>query len=502
MEEDKSLNLLEPKPVLKNHSEPKKIKFWPLFIFLVIILSIITVVCRAYTLNEWPNQASQYDLKTLKPKGSGVLETVKNFIFHSDNVLDGQREDRINILMLGIGGSGHDGPYLSDTNIILSIKPSTKEVAMISIPRDLGVNIPDQGVRKINAVDAFGESMEQGGGGEYARQIFSKNFGIDIQYYVRVDFAAFQEIIDEIGGVTVNVPRTFVDYQFPGPNFSYRTVSFEAGNKTLNGQQALDFARSRHGNNGEGSDFARSHRQQLIMNSLKEKMLSIGTYTNPIRVQQILNSLNSHILTNLNFGQIMYLANLAKESSSKIKMLVIDNSNDGLLKSYIADSGAYMLAPVSGNFNDINQAINNVFSADNSRLTKTAPDLSEQNKPVFSTGKIQVLNGTWRAGLAAKYDDEMSRQGLSTLPPANSPKRPIDYTVIYVLNPKVPNEILLAVKKAINAEATTNLPDWLKQDTSHLNDTSTYYTDQNLKFNPEADILIVLGTDLSDKNNN
>lgn len=492
MIEKEPINLLQPQALETTEPKPKKRKMFWLFLIIATLFVVGCGVQRTLTLSVWPNDAANYDLQTLKPKNVGVLETVKNFIFHSDNILDGQQDDRINILLLGIGGPGHDGPYLSDTNIILSIKPSTKEVAMISVPRDLGVNIDNHGVRKINAADAFGEAQTPGAGGEYARQIFAKNFDLDIPYYIRVDFKAFQEIVDEVGGVTVNVPRTFSDSEFPGENFSYRTISFNAGLQTMNGATALDFARSRHGNNGEGSDFARSHRQQIILSALKEKLLSFGTYTNPVHVQNILSSLSNHITTNLNFGQMMYLANLGKDADKNIKTLVIDNGNNGFLKSYIADSGAFMLGPTSGNFDQINLAIKNVFEEN---LAKPAENLTEQNKPIFPSGKVQVLNGTWRAGLAAKYQHDLENVGLSTLSSGNSPRRPVDITSIYIINPKVSQDIIKAVQSAVPGQLKIGIPDWLTASssaTTYTNSTSS----ANLNFNPEADILLILGTDI------
>lgn len=490
------INLLEPQNLEPSQPKPKRKKlFWLFFIIIGILFIFGCNTYRNYTLAQWPNEATDYDLQTLQPKNVGVLQTVKNFIFYSENILDGQNDDRINILLLGIGGPGHEGPYLSDTNIILSIKPSKKEIAMISIPRDLGVNIDTHGVRKINSADAFGEAQAAGAGGEYARQIFVKTFGIDIPYYARVDFTAFQEIIDEVDGVTIDVPRSFVDYEFPGLNYSYRTVNFDAGVQVMKGQHALDFARSRHGNNGEGSDFSRSRRQQLMISALKEKLLSVGTYTNPVRVQSILKSLSANISTNLNFGQMMYLANLAKDADKNIKMLVLDNSETGFLKSYIADNGAYILAPKTGNFGNINLAIQNVF--DNNQV-KIAQNLSTENKSIFPTGKIQILNGTWRAGLAAKYQQEFQEKGFSTLPAANSPKRPINTTTIYIVNPKISDDITTALQKEITAEIERGLPEWLKNGSTNVN-SSTEQANPNLKYNTEADILIILGSDLNDK---
>jgi LCP family protein required for cell wall assembly len=493
MIENAPINLLDPQKLEIPESKPKKKKlFWLFLIILVALFAIGCTIQKKFSLAEWPSDASSYDLQTLEPKNVGLLDTVKNFIFHSDNILDGQRDDRVNILLLGIGGAGHDGPYLSDTNIILSIKPSTKEIAMISVPRDLGVKIDGHGVRKINAADAFGEAQTPGAGGEYARQIFVKTFDLDIPYYARVDFKAFQEIIDEVGGVTVNVPRSFSDSQFPGENFSYRTISFESGLQTMNGARALDFARSRHGNNGEGSDFSRARRQQLIMSALKEKLLSFGTYTNPVHVQNILQSLSNHISTNLNFGQMMYLASLGKDADKKIKMLVLDNGNNGFLRSYIApDTGAFLLAPTTGNFDQINLAVKNVFEAD---LAKPAENLTLQNKPFFPSGKVQVLNGTWRAGLAAKYQHDLENNGLSTLPSGNSPKRPMEQTTIYIVNPKVSDEIIKAVQSTVPGQIKIGLPEWISSSTTNVAYNSTSST--NLNFNDQADILIILGMDI------
>lgn len=492
MIENEPINLLEPQELEPLEIKPKKKKLFWLFLIIITLFAIGCKTERALTLSSWPNDATNYDLKTLQPKNVGVLETVKNFIFHSDNILDGQHADRINILLLGIGGPGHDGPYLSDTNIVLSIKPSTKEAALISIPRDLGVSLDEHGVRKINAADAFGEAQTPGAGGEYARQIFAKNFGLDIPYYVRVDFKAFQEIVDEVGGVTVNVPRTFSDSEFPGENFSYRTISFNAGLQAMNGAKALDFARSRHGNNGEGSDFSRSRRQQIILSALKEKLLSFGTYTNPIHVQNILTSLSNHITTNLNFGQLMYLANLAKETDKNLKTLVIDNGNNGFLKSYIAESGAFMLGPTTGNFDQINLAMKNVFEEN---LAKPAENLTEQNRTIFPTGKIQVLNGTWRAGLAAKYQHDLENVGLSTLSSGNSPRRPIETTSIYIINSKVSQDVIKAVQTAVPGQLKVGVPEWLLASSTNIVSGSASST-ANLNFNPEADILLILGTDI------
>src|SRR3989339_710610 len=249
---DQPVNFLEPKNQTLHETPPRRRRWFLYLLTLAILIFVGNCGLRAFSLYELPQNGDAYDALTLKPKNVGLFQTVKNFIFHSDNVLAGQTNNRINILLLGIGGSGHDGPYLSDTNIIVSIKPSTKEVAMISVPRDLAAEM-NGGIFKINSADAFGEAKQSGGGGEYARQIFAKTFALDIPYYIRVDFKAFEDLINTVGGVSIDVPRAFSDNLYPGPNNSYKPISFEAGVQAMSGTRALEYARSRHGNNGEGS---------------------------------------------------------------------------------------------------------------------------------------------------------------------------------------------------------------------------------------------------------
>src|SRR3989344_2570212 len=162
-----TLNLLKPQPLsappAAENQQPKKKSKLYFFIAIVVVVACLLGI-RHFTLANWPEDPNAYDPLTLRPKKIGILTTVKNFIFQPDTVIEGQQNDRINILLLGMGGPGHDGPYLTDTNIIVSIKPSTKEVALLSVPRDLGVILPDSGLTKINHANSYGESKTAGQG--------------------------------------------------------------------------------------------------------------------------------------------------------------------------------------------------------------------------------------------------------------------------------------------------------------------------------------------------
>lgn len=479
--DEQQINLLKPQNYPLTSPPKHKTKRVVFLILGVAILGFL--LFRNYTMAKWPSNPAAYDPITLKPKRIGFLQTVKNFIFSSDQVMAGQQEDRINILLLGIGGSGHEGPYLSDTNILLSIKPSTNQVAMVSVPRDLAVKINGHGLRKINNANAFGEAEQADGGGEYARKIFEETFGTTIPYYARVDFSAFKELIDAMDGITINVERSFTDTGYPGPDNSFRTVSFSAGPQPMNGEQALIFTRSRHGSNGEGSDFARAKRQQLVLAAFKKKLLSAGTILNPVTMQKIISSLSQHIATNIDFGQIMFLTGLAKEiNSDNIKTLVLDDSPNGFLQAMTSEDGAYLLTPKTGNFSEINLAINNIFEATSTMALR----IPEQNQPatastvtIIPSAKIEIQNGTWRAGLATILKQELEKDGLFISSVGNSAKRPVASTTIYIINKNTPKTIINSLMNKLRASSTINLPEWLQ---------TTYNV-----ANTSSDIIIILG---------
>ncbi|MFH1789857.1 MAG: LCP family protein [bacterium] len=501
-------------------------------LILVMILTSFTVA-KKNNLNRWPDNPSAYDNTTLQPKKFGFFSAVKNFILKPDDVMIGQKQGRINILLMGIGGPGHDGPYLSDTNIILSIKPDTNEVAMISVPRDLSAKIEGYGWGKINHANAYGEMKQSGYGGEFARQTFEQTFGISIPYFVRVDFQAFIDIINTVGSVEIDIPRSFVDYSYPGPNYSYKTIRFEQGKEKMDGQRALEFARSRKGTNNEGSDFARAKRQQIVIAALKNKLLSADTYLNPLKIKKIIDSLSEHILTNIDFGQIMYLASLSRKiDDSNIKTLVLDNGPNGFLRNMIGQDGAYLLAPKSGNFDSIKLAMENIFSSSSTQYVNelSAPIQSEQ---LFPSAKIEIQNATWHIGIAARKKQQLENGGFGIYTIGNSEIRPLPSSTIYVLNNKVDNGFITALSREANIPVADSIPSWLansqsptlgitasqpqiitrttsisfagsieietttstvSQATSSMPDLTSGLTN---KYDPNTDILIILGEDVN-----
>ncbi|MBT3539236.1 LCP family protein [Candidatus Parcubacteria bacterium] len=433
------------------------------WVFLLVIIGIFGFLTYSYVSANKDRFLNplDYDPVTLEPKEpEGFFKKLTYLVFHKETKLEGQRNDRINILILGMGGLGHDGPYLTDTIMIASVRPSDNDVALVSIPRDLGVKIKDYGTRKINHANHFGEMEKENWGAAFATEVISETFDIDIPYYIRVDFQAFEDIIDEVGGVRVNVDRTFTDYMYPAPNDRYQTISFETGPQTMNGSTALKFVRSRHGGSGEGSDFARAARQQKVILALKEKVLSFGTLTNPVRIKKVIDALERHMTTNMEFDEILELVRVVRNlDTEKITTLVLDNGVNGYLVNSTGANGAFLLFPRTGNYNEINSAIKNVF--DPEAIVESIDDTPEQEKPTLNWATIEIQNGTWRAGLAARVkqrlaDEEFYIEDIGNTDPEF---KPVISSGIYKISDKESLEVVEALQDELHMPTKETLPD-------------------------------------------
>lgn len=256
--------------------------------------------------------------------GSGVV---------ANKFANGQR---VNIALYGYGGSGHDGAYLSNSIMVVSIQPrgqgNRPQIAEISIPRDLFVPIPVGGSQKtyyarINEAYSIGQAglpvsstdfSGDRGGGSLANATISKILGIPIDHFVGLDFTAFKSAVNSVGGVDINVEHTFTDTNYPRgecedpqhPDCTVETVHFNAGPQHMDGATALIFARSREfADPLEGTNFARNKRQQLVLTALKQRVLSAGGLGN---LPDLLNSLGDHVKTDLPLGDALALYDLVK----------------------------------------------------------------------------------------------------------------------------------------------------------------------------------------------
>ncbi|RJP47234.1 MAG: LytR family transcriptional regulator [Armatimonadetes bacterium] len=327
---------------------------------------------------------------------------------------------RLNVLLLGIAGGKHDGPNLTDTVIVASYDVETRELVLISLPRDLWL---EEHKSKINVL--YHTALNKGEGLQFVRSEIAELLGIDIPYAVRVDFAGFTNAIDLLEGIDVQVEKSFDDYVYPipgkenelcgykeeeqeineekarelgveqgrlkvllnpegeiatasakpGENIGYTDqqvfklfpcrfehLRFEQGVVNMDGETALKFVRSRHGTNMEGTDFARSKRQQLVIQAVRNKVLSLETLTDPKRIVELVQTFGSSFETDISQSQYIEFAKLVKKVNS-IKSYVIDGSgqNPLLISPPSGKYGAWVLVPAEGDFSRIQQFVQDVF---------------------------------------------------------------------------------------------------------------------------------------------
>jgi len=294
-----------------------------------------------------------------------------------------KHDERINILLLGYGGPGHDGPYLTDSVMLVSIRPSTHQAIMISIPRDLWVKIPALPnnhylMGKLNSAYAIGidhadypnvrsDWQTATGGGDLAAATVSQITGQTIDYWVGVDFKAFRDVVDALGGVRVNVPTTLDDPYFPrGETTGMMHVHIDAGLQQFDGERALEYARSRE----TSSDFDRSRRQQLIILAVRQRVFSLNAVP---RMLSLLGALQDNVRTNLRPADLRPLADLAGQiKDPDIRRVSIDTSN--LLRSGYSRDGQYILKPLDPTYGTLHQYVAMALP-DRSALAKQAPFL-------------------------------------------------------------------------------------------------------------------------------
>jgi LCP family protein required for cell wall assembly len=221
-------------------------------------------------------------------------------------------DERINILLLGIDRRGSKGwGYRTDTMIVITVDPVNKMAGMFSIPRDLYLEIPGVGEERINTANVYGYRHEYPGGGPaLLKRTIEANFQVPIDYYIMVDFDGFKEAVDTLGGIDVNVPRTLHDTMYPMPKpgdpNAYGTVHFDPGWQHMDGERALQYARSRMST----SDFDRADRQQRILLAIREKALGLNLIP---KLPSLLSTAGSMVKTDMTAGEMIELARLAPE---------------------------------------------------------------------------------------------------------------------------------------------------------------------------------------------
>ncbi|MDF1497711.1 MAG: LCP family protein [Patescibacteria group bacterium] len=391
-------------------------------------------------------------------------------------------DDRINILFLGVGGENHDGGKLTDTIILSSYDTKENKFAMLSIPRDLAYPIGNSQFRKINTVHAIYEVSNPGEGAEKTAEAFSKLLAVRIDHVVRVDFDGFSKFIDALGGIDVNIERGFTDNSYPTDNHKYQTISFEKGPAHLDGNMALKYVRSRHGTNGEGSDFARSRRQQIVIYAIRDKLLSMGTLANPKKLSELYGVVSDNLQSDLSAWDMIALApEASKLDKNQITMRVLTDAPDGELVPANVN-GAYMLFPRKPDWSEIRAIATNPF------ITKEQEkqELQPQTEVV-----LEIKNGTNYEGYAFRVSQQMKNLGYQVPDIGNAKHRGYERSIIYDLTGGALPEELVRLKKLIDADISSATPRDIA-DSDERSITTEDMATETLT-SPKTQFLVILG---------
>jgi LCP family protein required for cell wall assembly len=363
--------------------------------------------------------------------------------------LKGEDKGRVNILLLGNGGLGHEAPDLTDTIIVASIDTVHHTASMLSVPRDLWVENAGTNPSKINAVYELGKYNEAGkidntnnntkavmAGFDTADQAVEKVLGIDIHYNLLVNFTSFKQAIDAVGGVNVNVPEILYDPTMAWEN-NNNPVLAPAGPQQMNGTKALMYVRSRE----TSSDFARGQRQRSVILALKDKVLTAGTLSNPLKLSGLANAFGDNMVTDMSLAEGMRAYDLIKGiDNGKVQTLDLVTPPNNLVTTTGINNQS-VAVPRAGTFSyaDIQAYVHQLFNPPQQAKTSTTATATNTSA-VPEAANIAVLNGTARAGLAGTQAATIKAAGYNVSQIANAPTQGYAKTVVVDLssgaNPK------------------------------------------------------------------
>lgn len=437
----------------QSETNPRKRRKKLFFFFIVLIilgLAFLTAFAFAYKF-----YATSKKVIEVRPPDS-FLGSLKDITSGERKVLRGEREGKINILLLGLAGENYPGENLTDSIIIASVNPKTYQTAMLSIPRDLYVQIPDtDNYTKINALyargkDRHGRSTE---GIEDLKKALTDITGLPIHYYIAIDFDGFKKVIDELGGIKIQVPRDIHDEHYPGPNYSYETFDIKEGLYTFDGDIALKYARTRHDEDG---DFGRAYRQQQILQSARQKAFSIETLVNLPAINNILNILGDHLRTDIPLDELESFLELSKKIDTHLTVNEVLDA--GRPDSLIAISHvffgrvrAFILIPRTGKYDEIQELAKNIFDLD--LIERKKKSVEEEN------AKITIINKSGSPNFDKKLSNLLQKLGYNTKVVISSVNKTglADQTAIYDISKTKPFSAE-NVSEKLGAAISQNLP--------------------------------------------
>lgn len=292
---------------------------------------------------------------------SSAVSTQQPFLSTQNGYMN--TNNRTNVLIMGYGGGSHDGAYLTDSMSVISLIPSSHHTSLVAVPRDLWIQYPPNSgqytkVNSVYEIAAGYTNKDPKSGGDAAAQKVALVTGLDVKYWVTINFQGFRKLIDSIGGIDVYVPDSF-NACYPqnddaNVNAAWKKVQFNKGMQHMDGETAIEYARAREPlavcnmgqseNLAELTDFGRSARQQIMVKAVLSKVKQSSTWPH---LYDAMDALKGAIYTNMSLADLGEFALKMDLNDAKTAHIGLSNQNV-LVDNY--DGGNYKLLPANGNW--------------------------------------------------------------------------------------------------------------------------------------------------------
>lgn len=417
---------IEVKPADKENSFWRRFPKWLLALLGIILLAAFIVsgiwlfrsiqemtAATTSTAPEFTVSAENQDA----PAAAGETQAEEvivepPLVIAPDEIEPWSGEERLNFLFMGVDlRCDEAGPTHTDSMMVVTVDPVAKSVAMLSLPRDLWVEIPGFGVDRINQAYYFGEAYEYPGGGQtLAMETVSAFLGVPVDYYLTVDFKGFIDAVDLIGGIQIDVPEPIDDPDYPDNCYGYEPFFIDAGDQLLDGPTALKYARTRA---TFGGDVDRAKRQQEVLLAVRDRVLRVDQFPSLIlQAPQLWRTFQDNVKTNLSFDDALQLAMLIRDvPRENIRTAVLDFN---YVYNEVTPDGRQVLVPVR---NEIRVLRDELFSIPLAP-TPVFEDLKQQM--LEEDARVAVFNGTAIFGLAAETQSYLQDLGLNVVEIGNA----------------------------------------------------------------------------------
>jgi len=466
-----------------------------LLLWLIIFILLGAIAYGAFFLRKLNSFSNKINPEQSEQKSETLFETIASVAQIAKNnppELRSTADERINLLLLGVAGHGKPGQNLTDTIMIANINLKTNQVALLSLPRDLYVTVPDSDWQtKINAIyqSKLNNIKNETEAIEPLLRTVEEITALDLHYYVVLNFDGFKKAIDAIGGVNIANEKDIFDARYPGPNYSYETFDLKKGFQHLNGDLALKYARERH--DDPLGDFGRARRQQQIIQATKNKLFSTSLLFNIRSVNSLFDALGENVKTNLTSRELESFFELSKKlDTDNIINATIDAWNkDSLLKVshiFYGNTPAFILIPRVGNFSEIQDLAQNIF--DLNKLKRRREEIIKEN------ASVALINKSGDNSIVAKIQKLLSEnlvyKNVTVI--SNPSKELTDITSVYDSNSGTKPFTLDEIATRLPAKVSYALSD-------------KYLSSSSFKGNKGGqktpDIVLIIGKDLIEKYN-